>query len=141
MNSVNSKTILFITGAFVSNSCWDEWKIYFTNSGYTCIAPPWPYKEGTAEELRKRQPNDIDLAKLTLSELVDYYAAIVKGCAEKPIAIGHSLGGLITQILVNRDLVAAGIAIHSVPPKGIIPYEFTFLKGGWKSLGLFTDVK
>jgi pimeloyl-ACP methyl ester carboxylesterase len=42
---------------------------------------------------------------------------------------------------VNRDLVAAGIAIHSVPPKGIIPYEFTFLKGGWKSLGLFTDVK
>lgn len=65
----------------------------------------------------------------------------MKGFAERPIAIGHSLGGLITQILVNRDLVAAGVAIHSVPPQGIVPYEFSFLKAGWKALGLFTSLK
>jgi pimeloyl-ACP methyl ester carboxylesterase len=141
MKSINSKTIVFITGAFVSSNCWDDWKQYFTQRGYTCIAPPWPYKNGSAEELRNRQPNDSDLAQLTLLELVEHYAKIVEGCAEKPIVIGHSLGGLITQILVNRDLVAAGIAIHSLPPKGVIPYEFTFLKAGWKSLGFFTDVK
>ena len=60
---------------------------------------------------------------------------------EKPIVIGHSLGGLITQIIVNRGLAAAGVAIHSVPPFGVFPYEFSFLRAGWKALGLFTSLR
>jgi pimeloyl-ACP methyl ester carboxylesterase len=137
----NSKEIVFITGAFVGNACWNEWRTYFEGKGYSTIAPAWPFKNTSAAELRARQPNDIDLATLTLSQLVDYYVDIVKGFPERPILIGHSLGGLITQILVNRDLAAAGVAIHSLPPQGIIPYEFSFLKAGWKSLGLFTSAK
>jgi pimeloyl-ACP methyl ester carboxylesterase len=46
----------------------------------------------------------------------------------------------MTQIFVNRGLAAAGVAIHPVPPLGVFPYEFTFLKAGWKSLGVFTDL-
>ncbi len=137
---METKNIVFITGAFVSNACWDEWKIYFEKHGYNTSAPPWPYKNGTASALRKRRPNDIDLATLTLSELVNHYVNVVTSHSEKPIVIGHSLGGLITQILVNRDLVAAGVAIHSLTPLGIIPYEFSFLKAGLKSLGFFTSV-
>ncbi|MEP6595819.1 MAG: alpha/beta hydrolase [Ginsengibacter sp.] len=142
MKSVTSKSIVFVTGAFVTNGCWDEWRPYFESKGYITIAPPWPYKEGSASELRSKDPaNNIGLSNLTLTELVDHYANIIKGFPEKPIVIGHSLGGLITQILVNRDLTAAGIAIHPVPPLGVFPYEFSFLKGGWKSLGLFTSLK
>ena len=140
-NTINSKTIVFITGAFVSHHSWAEWQSYFESKGYKTIAPAWPFKDAPAEELRKRQPNDTQLASLTLTQLVDHYAAIIKALPEKPIVIGHSLGGLVTQIIVNRDLAAAGIAIHSVPPLGIIPYEFSFLKAGWKSLGLFTSLK
>jgi pimeloyl-ACP methyl ester carboxylesterase len=139
--ALQTKSILFVTGAFVSNSCWDEWRTYFEKRGFTTAAPAWPFKNGTAAELRKRQPDDTDLAALTLNQLVDHYANAAKGFPEKPIIIGHSLGGLITQIMINRDLGAAGVAIHSVPPLGIIPYEFSFLKGGWKSLGIFTSMK
>lgn len=135
-----TNTIIFITGAFVNNSGWDEWKTYFESKGYATLAPAWPFKDAPASTLRSRQPKDTDLAILTLTQLVDYYAEIVKGLPEKAIVIGHSLGGLITQILVNRDLVAAGVAIHSVPPLGIFPYEFSFLKAGWKALGLFTSL-
>jgi pimeloyl-ACP methyl ester carboxylesterase len=141
MKTINSKTIVFVTGAFVSNACWDDWRIYFESKGYSTIAPAWPYKKGTAAELRKRQPNDTDLASLTLSQLVDHYAHIVKEYPEKPIVIGHSLGGLITQVIVNRDLAAAGIVIHPAPTLGVFPYEFSFLKAGWKALGLFTSLK
>lgn len=141
MKASNTKTILFVTGAFVTNRCWDEWKTFFENKGYTTIAPAWPFKDGTAKELRDRQPHDIDLADLTLAELVDHYADIAKGLPEKPIIIGHSLGGLITQILLNRGLAAAAVAIHSVPPQGIFPYEFSFLKSTWRALGLFTSLK
>jgi pimeloyl-ACP methyl ester carboxylesterase len=140
MKTSKTKTVVFVTGAFVSNSGWDDWKAYFESKGYTTLAPAWPFKNGTAAELRARQPNDTDLAHLTLDELVEHYASIVKGLPEKPIVIGHSLGGLVTQIIVNRGLAAAGVAIHSVPPQGVFPYEFSFLKAGWKSLGLFTSL-
>jgi pimeloyl-ACP methyl ester carboxylesterase len=73
--------------------------------------------------------------------VIDHYANIVKSFAKKPIVIGHSLGGLMTQVIVNRGLAAAGIAIHPVPTLGVFPYEFSFLKAGWKSLGLFTSTK
>ncbi len=141
MKTIQSKTIVFITGAFVTHHGWDEWKKYFEAKGYTTLAPAWPHKNASAEELRNRQPNDTELAQLTLAELVDHYANIIKALPKKPIVIGHSLGGLITQIIVNRDLAAAGIAIHSVPPQGVFPYEFSFLKAGWKVLGLFTSLK
>jgi pimeloyl-ACP methyl ester carboxylesterase len=141
MKTVNTKNVVFITGAFVASTGWSEWQSYFQSKGYHTIAPAWPFKEGTAAELRNRQPNDTDLAALTLNEVINHYAAIVKGFPEKPILIGHSLGGLITQILLNRDLAAAAIAIHPVPPLGVFPYEFSFLKAGWKSLGFFTSLK
>jgi len=141
MININAKNIVFITGAFVGNNCWDEWRKFFESKGYNTIAPPWPYKDASPAELRRRQPDDVNLALLTLSQLTDHYAAIVKSFPEKPIVIGHSLGGLMTQIIVNRGLAAAGVAIHSVPTLGVFPYEFSFLKAGWKSLGLFTSLK
>ena len=141
MSTIKTKNIVFITGAFVSNACWDEWRIYFESKGYSTIAPPWPYKNGTAEELRARQPHDIDLATLTFQQLLDHYIGIVKSFPEKPIVIGHSLGGMITQVICNRDLVSAAVAIHSIPPLGVFPYEFSFLKAGWRVLGLFSSLK
>ena len=141
MKTIQSKTVLFVTGAFVSHHCWDDWKTYFETKGYKTFAPPWPHKDGTAKELRDRQPNDVALATLTTQELVDHYASFAKQLPEKPIIIGHSFGGLVTQVLINHDLGVAGVVIHSAPPKGVIPYEFSFLKAGWKILGLFTSLK
>ncbi len=141
MQSTGTKTILFITGAFVGNNCWDAWRTYFEEKGYNTSAPPWPYKDATVAELRSRHPHhDKELARLTIEELLTHYENIIKSLPEKPILIGHSYGGLMTQIFVNRGLAAAGIAIHPVPPLGVFPYEFTFLKAGWKSLGVFTDL-
>jgi pimeloyl-ACP methyl ester carboxylesterase len=141
MQTIKSKTIVFITGAFVNNSCWDEWRAYFESKGYKTIAPPWPFKDASTDELRARHPHhDIELARLTLKELVDYYQNIITSLPEKPIVMGHSYGGMLTQIMVNRDITAAGVAIHSIPPQGVLPYEFSFLKAGWKSLGAFTSL-
>ncbi len=142
MQKISSKSIVFITGAFVSNSCWDDWRTYFESKGYTTVAPPWPHKDASVAELRSRHPhNDKELALLTLKELKAHYENIIKSMPEKPIVIGHSYGGLLTQLMVNNDLAAAGIAIHSVPPKGVFPYEFSFLKAGWKALGVFTSIE
>jgi len=140
MKNIQSKTIVFVTGAFVTNLGWKPWQQFFESKGYTTHAPSWPHKEGTAKEVRDRKPNDLPLAKLHLIDVVNHYETFIKSLPEKPIIIGHSLGGLMTQILLNRGNGVAAVVVHSVPPLGVIPYEFSFLKAGWQSLGLFTSL-
>ena len=140
MKANQSKTILFVTGAFVSHLGWRPWQSYFESKGYTTYAPSWPNKQGTPEELRNKRPNDTALAKTTITDVVNSYADFIKTLPEKPIIIGHSFGGLITQILLDRGLAAAAVAVHSVPPFGVIPFEFSFLRSAWRSLGLFTSL-
>lgn len=139
MSQLNTKTIVFITGAFVSHHGWDSWKAFFESYGYTCYAPPWPYKDADAATLRARHPDE-KVASITLSQLTDHYVNFVKGLPEKPIVIGHSMGGLIVQILLQRGLVAAGVGIHSLPPLGIFTFKLSFYRSTWGALGLFTNV-
>jgi pimeloyl-ACP methyl ester carboxylesterase len=137
MDKGKQRTILFISGAFVGNNCWDEWRTYFEDKGYKTLVPPWPHKEGTPESLRNSQPN-AEIASNRLSVLTEYFAGIADQLPEKPILIGHSIGGLIVQLLLQKGAGSAGVAIHSVPPKGIITFKFSFLRAGWKALGFFT---
>lgn len=142
LKNIDSKTVVFITGAFVTHNGWNDWKTYFESKGYTTYNPSWPGKEASPSQLRSMHPaTNTKLATLTLAEVVDHYAAFIKQLPEKPILIGHSLGGLVTQILINRGLGAAGVGIHPFPPLGVIPFEFSFLKSAWKVLGIFTSLK
>ncbi|TRW27282.1 alpha/beta hydrolase [Flavobacterium zepuense] len=140
MSTENYKTILFITGAFVSNICWDEWREFFEKRGYHTLAPPWPYKDAPVDVLRKRHP-DAQVASLRLEQLIQHYEDIAKNLPYKPIIIGHSIGGLIAQILTQRKLAQSAVAIHSVPPQGVLTFKFSFLKAGWGPLGFFTSAK
>ncbi|MHA4847241.1 alpha/beta hydrolase [Flavitalea antarctica] len=139
-NMMNSqlKTIVFVTGAFTSNKVWDAWRVFFEARGYITIAPPYPYKDASAGVLRRRHP-DVLLASVHLSQVIEHYASVIQQLPEKPVLIGHSLGGLVTQVLINRDLAVAGVAIHSFPPQGVVPYELTFWRSWWKVLCPFTS--
>jgi len=138
--TIHSKTILFITGAFVSHHCWDQWKDWFGERGYRTIAPPWPNKDATATVLRQRQP-DAAIASQRLGPLTAYFEEIAAQLPEKPILIGHSMGGLIVQLLLQRGHGEAGIAIHSLQPKGVFTFKWSFLKAGWGPLGFFTSTQ
>jgi pimeloyl-ACP methyl ester carboxylesterase len=138
MKKIQSKTIVFITGAFVSNRGWSNWQTYFESKGYRTLAPAWPHKDGNPAELRKSQP-DKGIASNRLRDLVDYFANVIKELPEKPVLIGHSFGGLITQLLVQKGLAEAAVAVNSVPPQGVFTARRSFYKATWGPLGLFTD--
>lgn len=137
MTRKNAGTIVFITGLFVSSSYWDEWVAYFESKNFTCLVPPHPHKNAPAEVLRSRQPNE-KVASNTLKRLTNHYADIIEKLEESPVLIGHSIGGLVVQLLLQRDLGKAGIAIHPVPPRGVFPFHFSLLKAVWGPLGFFT---
>jgi pimeloyl-ACP methyl ester carboxylesterase len=137
MKRIQTKTIVFITGAFMSNSIWDEWRTYFERNGYITIAPSWPHKDATTEELKLRHP-DKAIASVDLQQLVEHYAEILQYLPEKTILIGHSAGGLVTQLLLQRDLAVAGIVIHSFPPHGVMTFKLSFLRSAFGPMGLLT---
>jgi pimeloyl-ACP methyl ester carboxylesterase len=118
-----ARTIVFIHGAWVTPICWDPMAGYFRAKGYTCLAPTWPHKDKPIEELRRNSPPG--LAGLGVKEIVDHYERIIKALDEPPILIGHSFGGLFTQMLLDRGLGRAGVAIDSAPPKGVLPLQLT----------------
>jgi len=134
------KSLVFITGTFLGNNCWDEWRTYFEREGYSCIAPPWPYKNESPEELRNKNPKSA-IASTRLDGLTDYFADIVSTSPEKPIMIGHSLGGLIVQLLLQRGFGAAGVALHSFPLQRVGTKQISFLKAMWGPLGWFTSAQ
>jgi len=136
----NSNTILFCTGAYVHHSCWDGWVAYFNDRGYHAIAPPWLGKNGEPGALRARQP-DARLAGVSMPQLVRHYEDIARNLPEKPIIIGHSFGGLIAQILMNKGLAAACVAIHAAPPQGVLPFELDFYRANTKAFGYFTSLR
>jgi len=114
-----SKTVLFVHGAWVTPSCWDPFKAWFEAKGYSCQAPAWPYLDRPVAELKRGL--DPKFARLTIKKLVDHYAEKVRACGEPPILIGHSFGGLIVQLLLDRGLGKAGVAIDPAPPRGVRP--------------------
>jgi pimeloyl-ACP methyl ester carboxylesterase len=99
-----------------------------------------PYKESAPAILRQQHPNS-PIASLRLKQVLQHYIDIIQALPEKPIIIGHSFGGLLTQLLVNRDLAAAGICLHPVPPKGVMPFEFSSLRCVVPSFGFLSSSK
>ena len=124
--SSNSKTIVFIHGLFQNPNSWAEWQKYFEAKGYRCYAPAYPFHEGKADSLRKNI--NLELGKLTFAQVIDSLSAFIDSLPEKPILIGHSMGGLAVQKLIEFKKGVAGICIDAAPPKGIFSFKWSFLK-------------
>jgi pimeloyl-ACP methyl ester carboxylesterase len=113
------KTVVFIHGAFMSAESWGPWMQRFAARGYKTVAPAWPFLDHSVEDLQ-RAP-DRRFGRLGISEIVDNYAAVIRELEEPPILVGHSFGGLFVQMLLDRGIGAAGVAIDPAPPKGVLP--------------------
>ncbi len=123
-------SVIFIHGMFVTPLCWRGWIDRFNACGILCEAPPWPHHDASPAELRARHPSAA-LGRLTLPDLVAHFEAIVKQQPSPPVLVGHSLGGLIVQLLINRGLGAKGVAINSGPPKGVFVLRWSMLRANW----------
>ena len=124
--STNSKTIVFIHGLFMNPASWDTWIKYFEEKGYKCYAPAYPFHEGEPSELRTSiNPN---LGMVTFGQVISSLSEFIDKLPERPILIGHSMGGLAVQKLIEMKKGVAGICIDPAPPKGIFSFKWSFLR-------------
>lgn len=121
----NNGTVVLIHGLWMTALSWENWVKRYSEQGYHVIARSWPGMEGDIEQLRK-DPSSI--ATLGITQIVDHYEAIIRELNDSPIIIGHSFGGLIAQILIDRGLGVAGVAIAPAPVKGILLLPLSTLR-------------
>lgn len=114
-----SKTIVFTHGLFVNPKSWENWKTYFESNGYTCYNPANPHHEGNPSDLRENISTN--LSNVGFEDVVMNVANFIDTLTEKPIVIGHSLGGLTVMKLIELGKAAAGISIDGAAPKNILP--------------------
>ena len=133
---MKTKTIVLIHGMFMNHTCWENWIPRYQAKGYRVIAPDWPGRDQSVATLRKNHP-DPQLPKLKLGDVVEHFAGILKKLDEKPAIIGHSMGGLVVQLLLQRDLAVAGVAIDPAPPMGVFTTAPSFLKANLPAINPF----
>ena len=123
--------LMLIHGAWLSARSWENFASYFEQRGFAVSAPEWPRKHGDVEELRAEAD---ELKGLGIAEVVDHYDSLIRDLDQPPVLIGHSFGGLIVELLLDRGLGRAGVAISPAPPKGILVLPFSSLKAAAPAL-------
>jgi len=109
-------TIVLIHGLWLTPRSWEGWIDRYQKAGYNVLAPSWPGLEGEVEAIRK---DPSPLKRLKLKTVVDHYERIIRKLDAPPIIMGHSFGGLIVQMLVDRGLGSAGVVIDSAQSAGV----------------------
>jgi pimeloyl-ACP methyl ester carboxylesterase len=130
---MKTRTILLIHGMFMTPLCWENWIPRYESKGYRVFAPPWPGRDKPVETLRKNHANP-QLAKLKLSDVVERMERVIDSLEEKPALIGHSMGGLVVQLLLQKDLAVAGVAIDPAPPQGVFTTKWSFIKSNFPAI-------
>jgi pimeloyl-ACP methyl ester carboxylesterase len=125
-----TKTIALIHGLSVSKHSWDGWAAHYRARGYNVVAIPYLGRDLPLQALRQNYERSI-LTTITLPQLLDYLVTTIRALDEKPIIMGHSFGGLLTQLLLQRDLGVAGVTIDSAPPPGVLPTQWSFVRSTW----------
>jgi alpha-beta hydrolase superfamily lysophospholipase len=126
-------TVVFIHGLWMTPRSWEHWVTRFEGLGYKTIAPSWPGFEGEVEDLRSG--NGSTIKGVTAGDVIGHYESIVKALDRPPILVGHSFGGAFVQILLDKGLGAAGVAVDPAPLRGIRDLPISTLRSSFGVLG------
>jgi pimeloyl-ACP methyl ester carboxylesterase len=108
--------IVLIHGLWMTPRSWEHWKERYESKGHEVIAPPWPGLEVEVEALRT---DPTPLAGLGFQKVTDHLEGIIRGLDRAPIIMGHSMGGAVTQLLIDRGCGVAAVGIAPATVKGV----------------------
>jgi len=128
----STATVVFIHGMYMNGLSWQPWVDRAQARGHTCHAPSWPYHDGQPRVLRRQI--DPALGRLTFGAVTDHLKAFIDTLPERPALVGHSIGGLAVQKLVNDGYATAGVAISSAPARGVLSGDPHFVRANFPHL-------
>ncbi len=124
-NASGKSPVVFVHGLWLLPSSWDRSRAVFEEAGYTTLSPGWPDDPETVAAANAEP--DV-MAKKTVGQVADHFEAVIATLTKRPAVIGHSFGGLLTQVLAGRGLSAASVAIDPAPFRGVLPLPISALR-------------
>ncbi len=131
-NASGLPPVVLIHGLWLLPSSWDRWATVFEEAGFTALTPGWPDDPETVEEANAHPEV---FAGKTVGQVADHYAEVIGRLDRKPAVLGHSFGGLLTQIVAGRGLASVSVAIDPAPFRGVLPLPISALKSAQPVLG------
>lgn len=131
-NASGKKVVVFVHGLWLLPSSWDPWRAHFEGAGFATVAPGWPDDPNTVGEALAHPEV---MAHKSVGQIADHVAESIEALDAKPVVIGHSFGGLLTQIVAGRGLAATSVAIDPAPFRGVLPLPISALKSAFPVLG------
>jgi non-heme chloroperoxidase len=132
VNTSGKTPVVFIHGLWLLPSSWDRWATFFEEAGYVAAKPGWPDDPETVAEA-KAHPQAF--AGKSIGQVADHMEQFIRKLKKKPAVIGHSFGGLLTQIVAGRGLSAVSVAIDPAPFRGVLPLPISALRSASPVLG------
>jgi pimeloyl-ACP methyl ester carboxylesterase len=124
-NASGHTPVVFVHGLWLLPSSWDRWRTVFEDAGYATVASGWPDDPETVAEANAKPEV---FAGKSIKDVADHIDAVIRKLNRKPAIVGHSFGGLMTQILAGRGLSAASVAIDPAPFQGVLPLPISALR-------------
>jgi pimeloyl-ACP methyl ester carboxylesterase len=124
-------TIVLIHGFWVTPRSWENWAEHYEKKGFRVLTPAYPGFEAEVESLNA-DPTPIE--NLKVPEIIEKLETVIGGLDSPPILMGHSAGGVFTQIMLDRGYGAAGVAINSAPTEGVQVIPLTQVKASFPVL-------
>lgn len=130
-NRSGRQPVVFVHGLWLLPNSWDNWRTMFEEHGFVTLAPGWPDDPATVAEAR-RDPSVF--ARKSVGDITQHYVEVIGALDRKPIVIGHSFGGLITQKLAGLGLAEVAVAIDPAPFRGVLPLPISALRSAFPVL-------
>src|SRR5689334_22722298 len=131
-NASGRTPVVFVHGLWLLPSSWERWAELFEDAGYASVAPGWPDDPETVEEAKKHPEV---FARKSVGQVADHMEGVIRTLDRKPAIVGHSFGGLLTQILAGRGLAKVSVAIDPAPFRGVLPLPISALRSATPVLG------
>src|SRR4051812_34872738 len=131
-NASGLPPVVFVHGLWLLPSSWDRWSALFEESGFATVTPGWPDDPETVAEAKA---NPEVFAHKSVGQIADHLDGIIRRLDKKPAIVGHSFGGLLTQILAGRGLASVSVAISPAPFRGVLPLPISALRSASPVLG------
>jgi len=124
-----SDTLFMVHGMCGAPWHWDNYKGFFEERGYTCLTPTLRYHDVDPHD----EPNPL----LGNTSLLDYAHDLeeeIQKLGVTPVIMGHSMGGLLAQMLGSRGLAKALVLLTPASPSGIVALKFSVIKCFWSAM-------
>jgi len=119
-------TIFMVHGMYSAAWVWGKYLSFFEDKGWSCLTPTLRH-----HEIDPEGPPPPELAS---TSLLDYAADLEKeilNLEKPPVIMGHSMGGLLAQMLAAKGLAKAAVLLTPAAPAGILALNPSVIRCFW----------